>query len=94
MNEGALPGTIIFGLVTEDKDRVAINEPEFAIVGGDPLGQFQVKKNGEVYVARGLDRESVSSYRLEISATDGTFVARCKVTELNCFLVLLTVING
>ena len=42
VNEGALPGTIIFALVTEDADEVAVTEPEFFVVSGDPLGQFQV----------------------------------------------------
>ena len=41
---------------------------------------LQVKKNGEVYVSRPLDRELVSSYRLEVSVTDGVFVSNCKVT--------------
>ena len=80
VNEGALPGTIIFALLTEDADEVALTDPEFFIVSGDPLGQFQVKKNGELYVNRHLDRESVSSYRLEVKVTDGVFVSECKVT--------------
>ena len=41
---------------------------------------LQVKKNGELYVSRPLDRELVSSYRLEVAVTDGVFVSRCKVT--------------
>ncbi len=40
---------------------------------------MQVKKNGEVYVSRRLDREEKSSYRLEVAATDGVFVSRCRV---------------
>ena len=40
----------------------------------------QVKKNGEMYVSRKLDREALSSYRLEVAATDGTFVETCKVS--------------
>ena len=39
-----------------------------------------MKKNGELYVSRPLDRELVSSYRLEVSVTDGVFVSRCRVT--------------
>ena len=39
-----------------------------------------MKKNGEVYVSRPLDRELVSSYRLEVVVTDGVFVSRCRVT--------------
>jgi protocadherin Fat 1/2/3 len=80
VNEGALPGTIIFALETEDKDIVAKTDVEYFITSGDDLGRFQVKKNGEVYVARKLDRETVSSYHLNVMATDGTFVTSCKVT--------------
>ena len=47
VNEGALPGTIIFQLDTEDKDEnggggESDSAVEFFIVSGDPLGQFQV----------------------------------------------------
>ena len=40
----------------------------------------QIKKNGELYVSRPLDREVVSSYRLEVSLTDGVFVSSCRVS--------------
>ena len=40
----------------------------------------QIKKNGEVYVARQLDREKVSSYKLVVKATDGTFITYCKIS--------------
>ena len=39
-----------------------------------------MKKNGEVYVARELDRETVSSYKLVVKVTDGTFIAYCKIS--------------
>ena len=41
---------------------------------------LQIKKNGEVYVARQLDREQVSSYKLVVKATDGTFITYCKIS--------------
>ena len=80
VNEGALPGTIIFALETEDADVTAKTEIEYFIVSGDENGRFQIKKNGELYVARKLDRESVAAYHLNIAATDGTFMASCRVT--------------
>ena len=80
VNEGALPGTIIFALETEDADLTAKTDIEYFIVSGDDLGRFQIKKNGELYVARKLDRESVASYQLNVMATDGTFVTSCRVT--------------
>ena len=39
-----------------------------------------MKKNGEVYVARQLDREKVSSYKLVVKATDGSFITYCKIS--------------
>jgi protocadherin Fat 1/2/3 len=80
VNEGALPGTIIFQLQTTDADTAVERHVEFAITGGDPLGQFQIKQNGEMYVARSLDREARAQYRMEVSATDGVFVTTCRVT--------------
>ena len=80
VNEGALPGTIIFGLETEDDDVTAKTDIEYFIVSGDDQGRFQIKKNGELYVARKLDRESVASYQLSVVATDGTFIASCRVS--------------
>ena len=79
VNEGALPGTIIFQLETEDADKTVVSPVEFFITSGDPRGQFQIKENGEVYVARGLDRETTAQYRLEVAATDGKFVTQCRV---------------
>ncbi len=45
VNEGALPGTIIFQLITEDKDEEATREVEFYIISGDDKGQFQVSSD-------------------------------------------------
>ena len=42
VNEGALPGTIIFQLETEDEDEMT-SDVAFMILDGDPLGQFQVR---------------------------------------------------
>ena len=80
VNEEALPGTIIFQLQITDKDKEVANPVEFFITGGDSLAQFQIKENGELYVARSLDRETQSQYRMEITATDGVFVSQCRVT--------------
>ena len=33
-----------------------------------------------MYVARGLDREERDQYRMEITATDGVFISKCRVT--------------
>ena len=79
VNEGALPGTIIIELLISDLDTEAGTEVEFFITKGDPMGKFQIKKNGEVYVARELDREKVASYKMTVTATDGVFVTSCQL---------------
>ena len=80
VNEGALPGTIIFQLKILDADRDIDSRVVFAITGGDPRGRFQIKQNGELYVARALDRETTAQYRLDVTATDGLFVTHCRVS--------------
>ena len=80
VNEGALPGTIIFQLQMADADRDIKNPVDFFISSGDDIGQFQIKENGEMYVSQALDRETVAQYKMEITATDGAFVSKCRVT--------------
>lgn len=67
-------------LDTKDRDVDLVSPVEFYITGGDPRSQFQIRQTGEVYVAKPLDRESVSSYVLDVTATDGKFIATTKVT--------------
>jgi hypothetical protein len=80
VNEGALPGTIIFQLMTADADKVAKTRVDYYIRDGDSKAQFGIKSNGEVYVSRPLDRELKSIYKLKVVASDGAFVNEAKVT--------------
>lgn len=80
VNEDALPGTVVVALGTKDRDVDLVSPVEFYITGGDPRSQFQIRQTGEVYVAKPLDRESVSNYILDVTATDGKFIATTKVT--------------
>ena len=80
VNEGALPGTIVFQLMTEDPDQVAKTRVDYFIRDGDAQAQFGIRSNGEVYVARPLDREMQSINKLTVVAADGTFVTDAKVT--------------
>lgn len=73
VSEDALPGTVILSVEVEDADVDLSTPTEFYITGGDPGNQFQIKKTGELYVAKPLDRESIDSYDLEIIVTDGLF---------------------
>lgn len=82
VSEDSLPGTVILQIGTTDKD-IEINTPiEYYIISGDPLSQFQIRQTGEVYVAKPLDRESVSSYNLGVIVTDGKFTATTNITIL------------
>lgn len=85
VSENALPGTVILSVDVEDADVDLSTPVEFYIIGGDPHNQFQIKKTGELYVAKALDREAVDKYDLEIIVTDGLFtdVAHVFVTVLD-----------
>ena len=80
VNEGASPGTSIIALLISDLDTEAATEVDYFITSGDPKGQFRVNSEGKFSVGgRSLDREKDSEYSLEVTATDGTFVAHCVV---------------
>ncbi|KAJ8866041.1 hypothetical protein PR048_033565, partial [Dryococelus australis] len=80
VNEDALPGTVVVQLSTTDQDVDLPSNVEYYIVNGDPRSQFQIRQAGTVYVSKALDRETVSEYVLDITATDGKFTAATKVT--------------
>lgn len=72
-------GTIVMTLEITDDD-LDITPIEFYIISGDPQCQFHIRASGEVYVTKGLDRESVAHYALKIIATDGTHTATTTVS--------------
>ncbi|XP_036424561.1 protocadherin Fat 1 [Colossoma macropomum] len=77
------PGTIITVLSTTDSDSEEVNR-RFScfITGGDPQGQFNLEyEDGAciVVTAKTLDREDRGHYLLNITATDGTYMARTAV---------------
>uniref|UniRef100_A0A3B4E9G9 FAT atypical cadherin 1a n=1 Tax=Pygocentrus nattereri TaxID=42514 RepID=A0A3B4E9G9_PYGNA len=77
------PGTIITVLSTTDSDSEEVNR-RFScfITGGDPRGQFNLEyEDGAciVMTAKTLDREDRGHYLLNITATDGTYMARTAV---------------
>lgn len=73
VSENALPGTVILSVGVEDADADLSTPVEFYIISGDLYNQFQIKKTGELYVAKPLDREAIDKYELEIIVTDGLF---------------------
>lgn len=80
VNEDALPGTIILVVMATDADIAHNNKVTYHIAGGDVLGQFGIRRSGEIYVNKLLDRESEAHYRLTVLATDGAYVATATVT--------------
>lgn len=80
VNEDALPGTIILDVMASDADVAPNNVVTYHISGGDVLGQFGVRRSGEVYVNKLLDREEEAHYQLIVLATDGAHVATATVT--------------
>lgn len=79
VNEDALPGTIILTVTATDADIAPNNAVTYHIAGGDVLGQFGIRRSGEIYVNKLLDREEVAHYRLTVLATDGTHVSTVTV---------------
>ncbi|KAJ8262336.1 hypothetical protein GJAV_G00165290 [Gymnothorax javanicus] len=79
-----LPSGVVAILSTTDADAEEINRQiRYYITGGDPLGQFgieRVQKDAwKVSVRKTLDREERDHYLLNITATDGVFVAKAAV---------------
>lgn len=79
VNEDALPGTIILVITATDADVAPNNVVTYHIAGGDVLGQFGVRRSGEVYVNKLLDREEEVNYQLMVIATDGAHIAMATV---------------
>ena len=79
INEDAYLGTVLITLSTNDKDLDTITDTRYYIIDGDPLGRFKVRKTGDVFVNRPLDKEQVSLYELTVAATDGGFVSTATV---------------
>ncbi|XP_058883158.1 protocadherin Fat 1-like isoform X5 [Acipenser ruthenus] len=83
VSEDDPPGGVIAILSTTDADTEQINKQvNYYVTGGDPLGQFaieHIQNEWKVYVRKPLDREEKDNYLLNITATDGTFVAKAVV---------------
>ncbi|XP_072519612.1 protocadherin Fat 1 isoform X1 [Salminus brasiliensis] len=77
------PGTVITALSTTDFDSEEVNRRfDCFITGGDPRGQFNLEYvDGAciVLTAKLLDREDREHYLLNITVTDGIYMARTAV---------------
>ena len=84
VREDALIGQEVGTLVASDKD--LNSDIYFFIMSGDPQTKFGIEqKTGKVFVYSSLDRESVASYKLNVSASDGLFTsfANLNITVLD-----------
>ncbi|XP_025023607.1 protocadherin Fat 2 [Python bivittatus] len=71
ISEDAAIGEIVLTVLADDKDGVMNNQITYSIVGGNALGHFMIdSKSGQIYTAKHLDREEISSYSLKIQAMD------------------------
>lgn len=104
VKEDALPGTVVVQMDVLDYDLGGgaldgeINQGiTYYLTAGNALQHFHVRGGGQIYVAKGLDRETVKNYALEVTATDGVFVAKAwvfiEVLDVNgeCYLLFLMI---
>ncbi|KAG7470059.1 hypothetical protein MATL_G00135230 [Megalops atlanticus] len=66
------PGTTLLSVLATDADDpgTGSSKVEYHIKEGDPEGLFAIDAEGHVYIARPLDFETRSTYRLKIDATN------------------------
>ncbi|XP_070557430.1 protocadherin Fat 4-like [Ptychodera flava] len=77
ISESTLPGTSVFQVLAIDSDYPAHphGQVRYSITGGNATGLFSVdEESGDVFVKGILDRETVDSYTLTITAADSTVV--------------------
>ena len=79
MSEAAKKNTVVVSLFATDADTGDNAEISYYITKGDSFSHFFIRRTGEISVNKELDRERISEYDLEVSATDGAHVAFCRV---------------
>ncbi|GCB61025.1 hypothetical protein scyTo_0004039 [Scyliorhinus torazame] len=86
VSEDSKPGEVVIVLSMVDADIIESNRHATCyITDGDRLGQFaieNVQNQWQVYVKEILDREEREKYILNITATDGSFLAESAVEVL------------
>ncbi|KAH0629857.1 hypothetical protein JD844_012285 [Phrynosoma platyrhinos] len=75
IREDAAVGQMVLTVLADDKDGAMNNKITYSIVAGNTLGHFTINpQTGEIYIAKYLDREEISSYSLKVQATDNGHV--------------------
>ncbi|CAL4064237.1 unnamed protein product, partial [Meganyctiphanes norvegica] len=84
--EDALPGTVVAQLDVYDYDLSGgegLSESQqivqYYLTQGNEMQHFHVRSGGQIYVAKPLNRENTEQYNLEVTATDGVFMATAQV---------------
>ncbi|EDO30364.1 predicted protein [Nematostella vectensis] len=75
-------GTIVFQVTATDKDSGENGRLSFNISAGDDGGHFSINGSGLVTTARELDRETIATYTLTVSAYDHGVSSRHKHVQL------------
>ena len=85
--EDAILTTVVANVVATDIDESTVLT--YAIVNGNTGNAFAINAAGEITVAATLDYETLNNYELDITVTDGTYVATATatitVTDVNEF---------
>lgn len=78
VKEDALIGQTVATITAVDSDEKS--DIFYFILSGDPQAKFGIeRKTGVIFVHGGLDRESVSSYKLNVSASDELYTSFTQV---------------
>ena len=71
VREDVIPEVFLLQVTATDSDTGSNQEFKFSIFEGDPEGQFRIDPdNGNLYVHRKLDRETLAVYLLTVRATN------------------------
>uniref|UniRef100_S4RTD9 Cadherin domain-containing protein n=1 Tax=Petromyzon marinus TaxID=7757 RepID=S4RTD9_PETMA len=91
--EDAPPGTSLLRISATDDDEGVNAELEFSISSGDPEGRFAVGNDGQLSVARALDRERQSFYNLVVRVSDRARHPPARLSSAVRVSLILTDVN-
>ncbi|XP_078719353.1 protocadherin Fat 4 [Lampetra fluviatilis] len=91
--EDASPGTSLLRISATDDDEGVNAELEFSISSGDPEGHFAVGNDGQLSVARALDRERQSFYNLVVQVGDRARHPPARLSSTVRVSLILTDVN-
>ena len=94
LNENDVVGTSVVDVDATDPDSVENAVLTYAITTGNTGGAFYIDPiDGIVYLQSALDRETIPSYTLEVTATDGAAVSSDRLTSTATIAVTVADFN-